>query len=62
MSNFIILVHPLLIDFGGGSSCCCDMGKTKSTHNAKTEVWTLDLGMEFDKKSARVKYFISSLT
>ena len=60
MSNFGLLVHPLLIDFGGGlgsscssccfSCCCCDRGKTKSTPSPKTEVWTLDLGLEFDKK------------
>ena len=51
MSNFRLLVHPLLIDFGGGSCsscccscscCCCDRGKTKSTPSPKTEVWTLD--------------------
>ena len=29
MSNFRLLVHPLLIDFGEGSSC--DREKTKST-------------------------------
>ena len=40
-----------LIDFKEGScgSCCsCDRGKTKSTPGSKTEVWTLDLGLEFD--------------
>ena len=41
-----------MIDFGGGSSSssssCCDRGKTKSTPSPKTEVWTLDLGLEFD--------------
>ena len=54
VSNLRLLVHPLLIDFGGGSSCCsswcsccsccccCDRGKTKSTPSPKTEVWTLD--------------------
>ena len=41
------------LDFGGGfcscsSCCCCDRGKTKSTPSPKTEVWTLDLGLEFD--------------
>ena len=51
-------MHPLLIDFGGGSSSCsscccscfsscccfcfCDRGKTKSIPSPKTEVWTLD--------------------
>ena len=53
MSNFRPLVHPFLIDFGEGSCsfCCssCDRGKTKSTPSPKTEVWTLDLGLEFDK-------------
>ena len=38
MSLFVyLLVHPLLIDFGGGSSSCscCDRGKTKSTPSLK---------------------------
>ena len=42
-----------VVDFGGGSSpcccSCCDRGKTKSTPSPKTDVWTLDLGLEFDK-------------
>ena len=54
MPNFRLLVHPLLIDFGGGSPscccCCCDRGKTKSTPSPKTEVWTLDLGLELDNR------------
>ena len=54
MSNLRPLVHPLLIDFGGGSPscccCCCDRGKTKSTPSPKTEVWTLDLGLELDNR------------
>ena len=67
MSNFRPLVHPLLIDFGGGSSSCscccccscscscsCDRGKTKSTPSPKTEVWTLDLGLEFDNIDHRL--------
>ena len=41
--------------FWWGSCCCscscCERGKTKSTPSPKTEVWTLDLGLEFDKKS-----------
>ena len=47
VSNFNLLVHPLVKNFGGGSSCCCscccccDRGKTKSTLRPKTEVWTL---------------------
>ena len=53
MSNFRLLVHPLPIDFGGGSSscswCCCSCWETKSTPSPKTDVWTLDLGLEFDK-------------
>ena len=37
-------------DSGVGPTCfcCCYRGKTKSS--PKTEVWTLDLGLEFDKK------------
>ena len=47
MSNFTLLVHHLLIDFGKGScsscsSICSDRGKTKSTPSPKTEVGTLD--------------------
>ena len=43
-----------MLDFGEGSCCscccsCCDRGKTKSTPSPKTEVWTLDLGLGFDK-------------
>ena len=56
MSNFKLLVHPLLIDFGGGScsSCCSsDRGKTKSTPSPKTDVWTLDLRLELDKSYAQ---------
>ena len=48
VSNFRLLVHPLMQDFGGGSfsSCCCsDRGKTKSTPSSKTEVGTLDWGL-----------------
>ena len=48
MSNFRLLVHPLLIDFGeGSSSCCCcscscscDRGKTKSTPSLDSRLWT----------------------
>ena len=53
MSNFRLLVHPLLIDFGGGSSCscsCCDRGKTYSTPSPKTEFWTLDWSLTTEKK------------
>ena len=46
MSNLRLLVLPLLIDFGEGSSCCscCDRGKTKSTlaplgTSSRTGVW-----------------------
>ena len=58
MSNFRLLVHPLLIDFGEGSSCssscsCCDRGETKSTPSPKTDVWTLDLRLELDKSYAQ---------
>ena len=28
-----------------------DRGKTKTTPSPQTEVWTLDLGLEFDKKN-----------
>ena len=62
VSNYRLLVQPILIDFGGGSSCssccscsCCDRGKTKSTPSPKTEVWTLDLGLEFDKTECEIE-------
>ena len=50
----LVFSVKLQIDFGGGSSCscccsCCDRGKTKLTPSPKTEVWTLDFGLEFDK-------------
>ena len=50
--SFGLLVHLHLIDFGEGSSCCscCDRGTTKSTPSPKTEIWTLELGLEFDNK------------
>ena len=41
MSNFRLLGHPLLIDFGEGSfsSCsCCDKGKTKTLDWSLTKV------------------------
>ena len=36
--NFRQLVHPLPIDFGWGSCCSCDRGKSRSTPSLKT--WT----------------------
>jgi len=29
--NSKTVVHFVLVDFGGGCSCCCDRGETKST-------------------------------
>ena len=51
------VVHFLLIDFGGGSSCscscsccsCCDRGKTKSTPCPCDLDWNV-LGLEFDNR------------
>ena len=44
--SFRLLLHPLLINFGGGCCSCYSSswyrGKTKSTPTPKTEVWTLD--------------------
>ena len=59
-SNYRLPVHPLLnILVGGSSSCCsCDRGKTKSTPSRRMEVWTLDIGLEFDKKAKKKNWIL----
>ena len=55
MQNSRHVVYFILVIFGKGfvlvvvNCCSCDSGKTKSTPSPKTEVWTLNLGLEFDK-------------
>ena len=53
-----LVPYPLVLfhsrNLGGDSCSCsscssCDRGKTKSTPSPETEVWTLDLGLKFDK-------------
>ena len=74
VSNFRLLIRPLLIDFGGGSSsccscCCCDRGKTKSTPSPKTEVWTWDWSLTIRRQdlglqrqtSIRLKIVVKSI-
>ena len=54
------------LDFGGGSSscscCCCDRGEIESTPSPKTEVWTLDLGLEFDKNMKALRNLLKNPT
>ena len=59
MPNFKSVVYFLVVDFGGGcsccscSSCCGDRGKTKSTHCPSDLDWTVSLGFEFDNNKQK---------
>ena len=52
MSNFRLLLHPIQINFGVGSSCSssCDGGKTKSTPSP-------GIRLEFDKRKTFYNVF-----